>query len=216
MELETLRDLYIDELRDLYSAEKQIVAALPKMARSATNSELRRAFEEHLEQTRGHVDRLEVIFETLDGEPGGKKCKGMEGLIEEGKELMEEDAQDDVLDAGLIAKAQHVEHYEMAGYGTVRTYALILGENKHAQLLQQTLDEEIEADRLLTELAESAVNIDATIGDEASEEQRVRRGSRRERDVTRSPALDRPLPGERAAPTRRRSSEESSKESRDG
>ena len=165
MEMETLRDLYIDELKDLYSAEKQLVKALPRMAKNAANPELRDAFTDHLEQTKGHVERLEQIFETLDPSPGGKKCVGMEGLIEEAKELLEEDADEEVLDAGLISKAQHVEHYEMAGYGTVRSYALILGENDHASLLQKTLDEEIKADKLLTSLAESFINTNAAAGD---------------------------------------------------
>ena len=123
MELNNLRDLYIDELKDLYSAEKQLVKALPKMAKNATNSQLKEAFTDHLAETEGHVLRLEEIFESLEATPRGKKCVGMEGLIEEAKELIDEDPQEDVLDAGLISKAQHVEHYEMAGYGTVRTYA---------------------------------------------------------------------------------------------
>jgi len=165
MEMETLRELYIEELKDLYSAEKQLVKALPKMAKNATNPELRDAFTDHLEQTKGHVERLERIFDTLEASPGGKKCVGMEGLIEEANELLEEDAAEDVLDAGLISKAQHVEHYEIAGYGTVRSYALFLGENDHASMLQQTLDEEIKADKLLTLLAESFINTDAVIGD---------------------------------------------------
>jgi ferritin-like metal-binding protein YciE len=187
MELDSLRALYIDELKDLYSAEQQLVKALPKMARNATNPELQQAFTEHLEKTKGHVDRLERIFESLESSPGGKKCVGMEGLIEEADELLGEDAQDDVLDAGLISKAQHVEHYEMAGYGTVRSYALILGENDHADLLQQTLEEEKEADELLTNLAERSINIDATIGDEASDEA----GSSSDREVRRQVASDR-------------------------
>lgn len=168
MEMETLRELYIDELKDLYSAETQLVKALPKMAKNASNPELQDAFNQHLEQTKGHVERLERIFKTLEASPGGKKCVGMEGLIEEANELLEEDAAEEVVDAGLISKAQHVEHYEMAGYGTVRTYALVLGENEHASLLQQTLDEEIKTDKLLTQLAETSVNTDALIGDSES------------------------------------------------
>jgi ferritin-like metal-binding protein YciE len=163
--LDTLRELYIDELKDLYSAEKQLVKALPTMAKNATDPILKRAFSDHLVQTKGQVDRLEQIFESLEKSPRGKKCKGMEGLIEEAKELLEEDAADDVLDAGLISKAQHVEHYEIAGYGTVRAYALTLGEAEHAELLQQTLEEEKAADVLLTGLAESSINIDAAMGD---------------------------------------------------
>jgi ferritin-like metal-binding protein YciE len=168
MEMETLRDLYVDELKDLYSAEKQLVDALPRMAKTATHPKLKEAFTNHLAETRGHVERLEQIFTSLEASPGGKKCVGMEGLIEESNELVQEDPQEDVLDAGLISKAQHVEHYEIAGYGTVRTYALTLGENDHAVLLQRTLDEEIKADKLLTQLAEAAINVDAVIGDDNS------------------------------------------------
>jgi ferritin-like metal-binding protein YciE len=171
MEMESLRDLYIEELKDLYSAEKQLVRALPKMAKNATHPDLRAAFENHLAETQGHVARLEKIFETLESSPRGKKCVGMEGLIEEANELLEEDAEEDVVDAGLISKAQHVEHYEMAGYGTVRTWAQVLGEERHAQLLQQTLDEEENADRLLTQLAEASVNIDAETGANAEDEE---------------------------------------------
>ena len=164
MEMDNLRELYIEELKDLYSAEKQLVKALPKMVKNATSPELQKAFADHLAQTEGHVERLEQIFEAMEESPRGKKCKGMEGLIEEAKELLEEDATEDVLDAGLISKAQHVEHYEMAGYGTVRTYALTLGENEAAELLQQTLNEEEAADKLLTKLAERSINIEAAIG----------------------------------------------------
>jgi len=171
MEMESLRDLYIEELKDLYSAEKQLVRALPKMVKNATNPQLKEAFQNHLEETEGHVARLEEIFESLESSPRGKKCVGMEGLIEEASELLEEDAEDDVLDAGLISKAQHVEHYEMAGYGTVRTWAQTLGEDHHVELLEQTLQEEKNADRLLTQIAESGVNIDAEVGDEEEEEE---------------------------------------------
>jgi ferritin-like metal-binding protein YciE len=169
MDLESLRDLYIDELKDLYSAEKQLVRALPKMARNATHPELKDAFTNHLAETEGHVARLEEIFESLESTPRGKKCVGMEGLIEEANELLEEDADEDVLDAGLISKAQHVEHYEMAGYGTVRNWAQMLGEDHHVELLQQTLDEEKNADSLLTQLAESAVNLEAVTADDGDE-----------------------------------------------
>ena len=173
MDMETLRDLYIEELKDLYSAEKQLVRALGKMAKNASNEELKAAFQNHLAETEGHVERLEEIFESLEASPRGKKCVGMEGLIEEANELLEEDAAEDVVDAGLISKAQHVEHYEMAGYGTVRAWAQLLGEDAHAQLLQQTLEEEMNADKLLSELAESAVNIEAAAGgdDEGEEEE---------------------------------------------
>lgn len=186
MELDSLRALYVDELKDLYSAEKQLVKALPKMARKATDPRLKKALTNHLRETEGHVDRLEQIFESLEASPRGKKCVGMEGLIEEAQELMGEDAEDEVLDAGIISKAQHVEHYEMAGYGTVRTYAEILGETRHAKLLQQTLDEEGKADNLLTQLAESSINIDAAIGDEASGTPRSSASRRGDREVGRS------------------------------
>jgi ferritin-like metal-binding protein YciE len=157
----TLEDLYMDMLKDLYSAEKQLVKALPKMAKNSQNTELQRAFQDHLRQTEGHVERIERIFTELGGSPRGKKCVGMEGLIEEGNELLQEDVEPDVLDAGLIAAAQKVEHYEIAGYGTARTWAERLGYNNQAQLLQQTLDEEGEANKKLTQIAESFVNVEA-------------------------------------------------------
>jgi ferritin-like metal-binding protein YciE len=155
MKLATLRELYVSELRDLYSAENQILKALPKMINAASSEELKNAFAEHLEQTKMHVERLERIFDKLDTNPKGKKCRGMEGLIEEGKELLEENAEQEVLDAGLISAAQKVEHYEMAGYGSVRAHAKILGDDEAAELLQETLDEEGETDKKLTELAEN-------------------------------------------------------------
>ena len=187
MEMESLKELYVEELKDLYSAEKQLVKALPKMAKNATNSELQQAFTKHLEETEGHVERLEHIFEMLGERAGGKKCKGMEGLIEEAKELLEEDAAEAVLDAGLISKAQHVEHYEMAGYGTVRTYAQQLGLDDQAELLQQTLDEESSANELLTQIAETSVNLEAEQGAEEEEESASRRG---DRQVSRSVAKE--------------------------
>src|SRR5437867_5054226 len=147
MKIESLQELFIDELKDLYSAETQIIKALPKMIKNANSDELRGAFEEHLEQTRVHAERLDQIFGDLNASPRGKKCKGMEGLIEEAKEFMEEDVEGEVLDAGLISEAQRIEHYEIAGYGTVRTYAELLGMDGAANLLQQTLDEEKETDR---------------------------------------------------------------------
>ena len=153
MEMQSLKELYLEELKDLYSAEKQLVKALPKMAKNATNPELKQAFTDHLQETEGHVERLDQIFEMLGESSPRKKCKGMEGLIEEAKELLEEDAAEEVLDAGLISKAQHVEHYEIAGYGTVRTYAQHLGLEDQAALLQQTLDEEGNANELLTQIA---------------------------------------------------------------
>ena len=160
MEHQALKELYIDELKDIYNAENQLVKALPKMAKAATSDELRTGFEEHLEQTRGHVQRLEQIFKALGEKPSGKKCKGMEGLVAEGQEMMGEDFEDDVMDAALISAAQRVEHYEIAAYGTVRTYAELLGEDTAVQLLEQTLEEEKETDQKLTDMA-SEINVKA-------------------------------------------------------
>lgn len=164
MHMDDLQDLFVEELKDLYSAENQLIKALPKMAKAASNPELKSAFEEHLEQTRTHAQRLEKIFQKLGASPKGKKCHGMEGLIEEGKELMEEDAEPEVMDAGLISAAQRVEHYEIAGYGCVRTYAKLLGNDEAARILQQTLDEEGQTDKKLTALAESSINVGAVQG----------------------------------------------------
>jgi len=161
MKLNSLEDLFVDELRDLYSAENQIVKALPKMAKAAHNLELQEGFQEHLEQTKEHVQRLEQICESLDISPKGKKCRAMEGLLEEGREMMSEDAEPEVMDAALIGAAQRVEHYEIAAYGCARTYARQLGHEDAANLLQQTLDEESETDRKLTQIAESMVNVHA-------------------------------------------------------
>jgi ferritin-like metal-binding protein YciE len=152
-EAKGLRELFVDELKDLYNAENQLVKALPKMAKAAESPELKAGFEEHLVQTKGHVERLESIFSKLGENPKGKKCKGMEGLIEEGGEAIEE-YEGAVRDAALIGGAQRVEHYEMAGYGTVVAMATQLGESKHAQLLEQTLEEEKETDAKLTTLSE--------------------------------------------------------------
>jgi ferritin-like metal-binding protein YciE len=160
MEHQALKELYIDELKDIYNAENQLVKVLPKMAKAANSEELRTGFEEHLEQTRGHVQRLEQIFKELGEKPSGKKCKGMEGLVTEGQEMMSEDFEDDVMDAALISAAQRVEHYEIAAYGTVRTYAELLGEDTAAQLLEQTLEEEKETDQKLTDMA-SEINVRA-------------------------------------------------------
>ena len=174
MELESLRALYIDELKDLYSAEGQILKALPRMIKAASSRPLQQALIEHERVTRKQVQRLERIFKDLDESPRGKKCHGMEGLLEEGKELISERPDPDVLDAGLISKAQHVEHYEIAGYGTVRAWAQQLGYDQHVELLQQTLDEEGEADKTLTQLAESSINIEAArMDDEADDEREV-------------------------------------------
>ena len=160
-EMETLRDLYVEELKDLYSAEKQILQALPRMMKVASHPQLKRAFAKHEAQTRKQVKRLEQICKGLDESPRGKKCHGMEGLIEEAKDLISEKPEANVLDAGLISAAQHVEHYEMAGYGTVRTWAKLLGREKDAALLQTTLDEEQATDLLLTEIAVGTINADA-------------------------------------------------------
>ncbi len=164
MKLQSLRDLLVDQLKDLYSAENQIIKALPKMARTAANQDLANGFEEHLEQTREHARRLEQICEQLNVTPKGKKCTAIEGLIEEGKELMSQDAEPVVMDAGLIAAGQKVEHYEMAGYGCVRTWAEQLGLHDVAGTLQQTLDEEKATDEKLTHLAEDMVNQQAEVG----------------------------------------------------
>ena len=161
MELQSLQDLFVEQLKDIYSAENQLIKALPKMAKAASDPNLQSAFTEHLEQTKGHAQRLEQIFEKLGASPRGKKCKAMEGLIEEGKETMEEEGEPTVLDAGLIAAAQRVEHYEIAAYGTVRSYAKTLGDDEAAELLQQTLDEEGETDKKLTGLAERLINAHA-------------------------------------------------------
>jgi ferritin-like metal-binding protein YciE len=161
MKENALKGLYIDELRDIYNAENQLTKALPKMAKAATSNELRAGFEEHLEQTKGHVERLEQIFQELGEKPTGKKCKGMEGLVEEGDEMIKEDElEGEALDAGLISAAQRVEHYEIAAYGAVRTYANLLGESDAAKLLEQTLREEKETDQKLTKLAEK-INVEA-------------------------------------------------------
>jgi ferritin-like metal-binding protein YciE len=161
MKLETLHDLYVDELKDLYNAEHQLLKALPKMAKAASSSQLAKAFTDHLTETKGQVDRLEKVFKELDASPKGKTCKAMEGLLAEGKEVMDEDADPTVMDAALIAAAQRVEHYEMAGYGCVRTFARLLGYEQSARLLQATLDEEGAADKKLTKLAETVINVEA-------------------------------------------------------
>lgn len=161
MAIATLHELYVEELKDLYSAEQQILKALPKMAKAASHEDLAQAFNDHLEETKIQVERLEKIFKKLDVSPKGKTCKAMKGLLEEGKDVMAEDAEPAVLDAALIAAAQRVEHYEMAGYGCVRTYAKLLGYDDACDLLQETLDEEGTADKKLTELAESAINAEA-------------------------------------------------------
>lgn len=173
MEKNTLKQMYIEELRDIYDAEKQLIKALPKMAEAATSEELRSGFEEHLEQTKGHAQRLEQIFTALQAKPTGKKCKGMQGLVSEGSEVIGEDFEDEVKDAGLISAAQRVEHYEIAAYGTVRTYASILGEEEAVSLLEKTLEEEKETDEKLTELAKGINAEAAAAGSEESSEERI-------------------------------------------
>ena len=167
---EGLKELYIEELRDIYNAENQLVKALPKMAKAASSDELRQGFEDHLEQTKGHVQRLEKIFEALDESPKGKKCAGMEGLVKEGSEVIGEDYEDALMDAALIGAAQRVEHYEIAAYGTVVEFANILGESEHVSLLQETLEEEKETDEKLTELAKE-INTEANEGSAEEEEE---------------------------------------------
>ena len=161
MKLESLRDLLIEQLQDLYDAEHRITKALPKMEKAATSPELKAAFRKHLGETEGQVERLEQVFEALGEKAKKKTCKAMQGLIAEGEETIQEDAEPEVRDAALIAAAQRVEHYEMAGYGTVRAYAKLLKEAKCVKLLEQTLAEERATDEALTELAESTINLDA-------------------------------------------------------
>ncbi|MDD5198613.1 MAG: ferritin-like domain-containing protein [Terrimicrobiaceae bacterium] len=165
MKINTLRDALVHDLQDLYSAENQLTKALPKMAKASTHEELSTAFEEHLGETRGHVERLEKALKLLDATTGREKCKAMEGLIEEGKKVIGEDATDAVRDALIISIAQKVEHYEIAGYGTARTFAELLGEKNVAELLQDTLDEEIQADDKLTAIAEGVVNNEAEMAE---------------------------------------------------
>ena len=168
--MSTLRESLLDELADIYDAEKQLIKALPKMAKAAEEQELKDAFTAHLGETENHVERLNQIFELFGKTPRAKKCKGMEGLIEEGKEIMEEGLEPDVLDAALICAAQKVEHYEIAGYGCVRTFAQQLGHEDVAELLQETLDEEGNADKKLNEIAETVVNQEAEAAEAAGEE----------------------------------------------
>jgi ferritin-like metal-binding protein YciE len=173
---ESLKKLYVDELKDLFSAENQLVKALPKMAKAASSEELRTGFEKHLEQTRVHVQRLEEIFQSLDESPKGKKCVGMEGLVKEGSEIMEEDFEDAVLDAGLIGAARRVEHYEMAAYGSVCEFAKVLGQPKHVSLLEKTLAEETQTDQKLVELA---IEINTQANEEDSDGQEVSKPGRK-------------------------------------
>lgn len=169
MKLNTLEDLLHHELKDLYSAETQLVKALPKMAKAASHEDLQAGFEQHLEETKGHVERLEQIAEQIGKKLTGHKCKAMEGLVEEGSELISEDAEDNVRDAGLIGAAQRVEHYEIAGYGTAAALARQLGHDEIADLLEETLEEEKQTDAKLTELAESVINAEAAANPEGAE-----------------------------------------------
>jgi len=174
--IENLDELLQDELKDLYDAEKQITKALPKMAKKASNDELRQAFEEHLQQTEQHIERLEQAFEQLDLPVRGKKCEGMKGLIEEAQDMIGEADDDATRDALMIAAAQKVEHYEIASYGTARTWATLLGKNDIAALFEETLEEEKETDQRLTSIAESMVNAEAASGEEEEEEEGAARG----------------------------------------
>ena len=185
-ETQTLHDAFLDELRDAYDAEKQLVKALPKMAKAATSTELRQAFVDHLEQTNGHVTKLEQVFQTCDEKPKGKHCEGIAGIIAEGKNVMDEDFEDATLDACLIASGQRAEHYEMAAYGSLVAWAQVMGMNEAAALLQDILDEEKAADKTLSSIAESGVNDQAAAGakdagsdEEEEEEATPARGNRR-------------------------------------
>ena len=171
MSLDSLEKLFLEELKDIYNAEKQLTRALPRMAKAAESPELQQAFTKHLKETEGQIRRLEQVFKGLGQAARGKKCKGMEGLIEEGKEMLEEEGEPQVVDAALISAAQKVEHYEIASYGCLRTYAELLGYTEAAQLLQQNLQEEEAADRKLTQLGESGINeAAATVGVSIEEE----------------------------------------------
>lgn len=177
MPITSLHDLMLHGLKDVYSAERQLVQAMPAMAKNATSDELRTAMETHLEQTKEQVARLKQVFELLDAGPGNMKCKAMEGLIAEGKDLIDEDIEPAVLDAGLIAAAQRIEHYEISAYGTLAEYANVLGLDEVRDLLEQSLDEEKETDVLLTQLAEGGINQFAQNGDEGEEDEATEKAS---------------------------------------
>lgn len=179
MKEQSLKELYIDELRDIFDAENQLLKALPKMAKAASNEELRAAFEQHLEQTEEQVHRLEQVFEDLGEKPKATKCEAMKGLLEEAKRMMEEAEDEDVRDAAMIAAAQKVEHYEIATYGTLRTWAELLGFDEQVDLLEETLDEEKDTDENLTELAVSCINVEAA-GEEAEGEEEEEEGEAEE------------------------------------
>jgi len=170
MALDSMQDLFLNELKDILHAEKQLVRALPRMAKAAQSPKLQQAFTKHLGETEGHVERLERIFKSLDETPRGKVCKGMQGLVEEGKEILQEDGAPEVIDAALIAAAQRVEHYEIAAYGCLRTYAKLLGNKDADRLLQQTLAEEEATDEALTALGEGGIN-QAAVGAGAGAEE---------------------------------------------
>lgn len=173
--LSTLEELFLDEIQDLYDAEKQLTKALPKLAKAATSDELRQVFDDHLDETRGHVARLEEVFESLGEKAKGKKCEAMAGLVKEGSDIVSNTEETAVRDAGLIAGAQKVEHYEIAGYGSARTHAQLLGHDRIAELLEETLEEEKAADRKLNALAKSTINEEAA---SVSEEGQAATGSR--------------------------------------
>lgn len=197
MAMHTLSDLYVEQLRDLYSAERQILKALPKMIKAASHEELQEALESHRQETEGHVSRLEQIFESLDKNAKGKTCHGMEGLLSEGAELIEEDPEPSVLDAGIISAAQRVEHYEMSAYGSVRTWAEQLGMDDHAKLLEQTLTEEKAADEKLNELATESINQEAAQDTEVERE----RASNADKAERRPPSSRRTGTQKRTRPT---------------
>jgi ferritin-like metal-binding protein YciE len=178
MTVKTVQDLFLEELRDIYHAEKQILKALPKMAKAATNQELKQAFELHLEQTRGQVERLEQVFDTLDVPKRGRRCEAMEGLLEEARSTMEDIEDRSVLDVGMIINAQKVEHYEIAGYGSLVALANQLGHKDAAQLLEQTLNEEKETDQKLNQVALSVANPSASGGQGGVKQQSGGRSAR--------------------------------------
>jgi ferritin-like metal-binding protein YciE len=167
MEMSNLQDLLVENLKDLYSAETQMLKALPKVAKAVESEELRAAVQQHIKETETHAERLEQVLTKMGEKAKGKKCKGMEGLLEENKEMLEEDAEPDVMDAGLIVGMQKAEHYEIAGYGSAVTFAKILGDEESARLLAQTLDEEEATDKKLTQIAESSINLEASDGEDA-------------------------------------------------
>ena len=173
MAIESLEDLLLEEVRDLYDAEKQLVKALPKMAKAATDEDLRAAFQEHLEETKGQVARLEEVFENLETKPRGKPCKAMKGLVEEGQEVMEEDSLENLTDLALIGAAQRVEHYEMAAYGTARAFAEQLGQSEIVSLLEQTLKEEENADKKLTDISLRILETATDQSEDEEEEEEV-------------------------------------------